>query len=104
MRTRPCRSRRPIAVGFGQVRAQGRGSMTGPTRRGTQGRKLEMPSYLRREPWHSGPFEQHEDTRHDSRLATVGGDLLSHDLHRDAWIQVEWATWVAVSSPIRRGI
>jgi hypothetical protein len=63
--------------------------MSGPTQSGIQSRRLEMSSYLRREPWHSGAFEQHEDARHGSRLAPVGGGLLSHDLDSDAWIQVE---------------
>ena len=63
--------------------------MSGPARRGTQSRRLEMSSYLRREPGHSGPFEQHEGARHSRRLSAVGGGLLSHDLDSDAWIQVE---------------
>src|SRR6266568_537863 len=85
----PCHNRRPVAAAVGQVKEQGQGPMSGPTRRGTQGRRLKMSSYLRREPWHSGPFEQHEDARHGHRLAAVGGGLLPHDLDSDAWIKVK---------------
>jgi len=63
--------------------------MSGLTPARYQSPRLEMSSYLRREPWHSGPFEQHEDPRHGRRLAAVGGGLLSHDLDSNAWIQVE---------------
>src|SRR5438105_312695 len=63
--------------------------MSGLPRRGIQNRRLEMSPYLRREPWHSGPFEQHEDARHSRRLTAVGGGLLAHDLDSDTWIQVE---------------
>src|SRR2546423_4875900 len=84
-----CHNRRPAAAAFGQFKGQGRGPMSGLTLRGIQSPRLEMSSYLRREPWHSGPFEQHEDGRHGRRLAAVGGGLLSHDLDSNAWIQVE---------------
>ncbi|HYS35256.1 MAG TPA: recombinase family protein [Pseudonocardiaceae bacterium] len=42
--------RRSAAAGFGQVRTQGWCPMSGPTRCGTQSRRLEMSSDLRREP------------------------------------------------------
>jgi hypothetical protein len=62
MRTRsPTVAGDPLPLRFARVKAQGRCPMSGPTQSGTQSRRLEMSSYLRREPWHSGAFEQHED-------------------------------------------